>query len=52
MSVSKKLHRSTNYNFLNLYPMLDKFSVTMFFASVEKQLPQALWRLLDAKDRA
>lgn len=49
MSVSKKLHRSTNYNFLNLYPMLDKFSVTMFLAYVAKQLPQALWRLLDAE---
>ena len=49
MSVSKKLHRSTNYNFLNLYPMLDKFSVTMFLAYVGKQLPQALWRLLDAE---
>lgn len=39
----------TNYNFLNLYAMLDKFSVTMFLAYVAKQLPQALWRLLDAE---
>ena len=29
--------------------MLDKFSVTMFLAYVGKQLPQALWRLLDAE---